>query len=83
MRPRVGHDLLHPERDALALRVELQHRDLDFVAHLDGFGRMLQATPGHIGDVQQPVDAAEIDEGAVVGDILDRAFKDDALFQHV
>src|SRR5271166_3995960 len=43
---------------------------------------MLQAAPRHVGDMQQAVDTAEIDEGAVVGDVLDRAFQDDALFQH-
>ena len=32
---------------------------------------MVDAAPGHVGDVQQAVDAAQIDEGAVVGDVLD------------
>ena len=32
---------------------------------------MLDALPGHVGDVQQAVDAAEVDEGAVVGQVLD------------
>ena len=31
--------------------------------------------------MQQAVDAAEVDEGAVVGDVLDRALEDDALFE--
>ncbi len=43
---------------------------------------MLQAAPRHIGDVEQSVDTAEIDEGAVIGDVLDRAFEDHALFEH-
>jgi hypothetical protein len=34
---------------------------------------MLDAAPGEIGDVQQAVDAAEVDERAVVGDVLDDA----------
>ncbi len=80
--PRVGHDLLHPQRNALALGVVLEHNDLDLVADLDRFGRMLQSAPRHVGDVKQAVDAAEIDERAVVGDVLDGAFEDYALFQH-
>ena len=40
---------------------------------------MIDAAPGHVGDVQQAVDAAEIDEGAVVGDVLDEAVDDLAL----
>ncbi len=35
---------------------------------------MLDPAPGHIGDVQQPVDATQIDEGPEVGDVLDIAF---------
>ena len=81
--PRVGHDLLHAERDALARLVVLEHDHLDLFADLQHFRRMLQAAPGHIGDMQQPVDAAEINERAVVGDILDRAFEDHALFEHL
>ncbi len=34
---------------------------------------MGDAAPGDVGDVQQAVDAAEIDEDAVVGDVLDDA----------
>ena len=58
---------------------------------------MVDPAPGHVGDVQQAVDAAEVDEGAVLGDVLDHAVdhvafgqpRDDlgallgaALFQH-
>jgi hypothetical protein len=34
---------------------------------------MLDPAPGHVGDVQQAVDAAEVDERAEVGDVLDHA----------
>ena len=40
---------------------------------------MVDAPPRHVGDVQQAVDAAEIDEGAVFGDVLDHAVDDLAL----
>ena len=35
---------------------------------------MADAAPGDVGDVQQAVDAAQIDERAVIGDVLDHAF---------
>ena len=44
-------------------------------------GRMVDAPPRHVGDVQQAVDAAEIDEGAVLGDVLDDAVDDLALLE--
>ena len=45
------------------------------------FRRMLDAAPGEVGDVQQAVDAAQVDERAVVGDVLDDALDDRAFLQ--
>src|SRR5215472_13104334 len=42
---------------------------------------MLHSPPGEIRDVQQTVDAAEIDERAVVGDVLDDALDDRSFLQ--
>ena len=42
---------------------------------------MADAAPGDVGDMQQAVHAAEIDEGAVIGDVLDHAFDDLLLLQ--
>ena len=42
---------------------------------------MIDAPPGDVGDVQQAVDAAQVHEGAVVGDVLDHAVDDLALFE--
>ena len=44
---------------------------------------MRDAAPRHVGDVQQAVDAAEVDERAVVGDVLDDAAQDLALGERV
>ena len=82
-RPRIGHDLLHAERHAAALGIVLEHDDAGAVADADHVGRLVHAAPRHVGDVQQAVDAAEVDEGAVVGDVLHDAFEDDALFEHL
>ena len=72
-RPRIGDELLVAERDALGRRVVLQHHDVDLVVDLEQLGRVADAAPRHVGDVQQAVDAAEVDERAVVGDVLDHA----------
>ena len=42
---------------------------------------MVDAAPRDVGDVQQAVDAAEIDERAVVGDVLHHAVEDHAFLQ--
>ena len=79
--PRVLAELLHAERDAVLLLVELEHLRGDLVADRQHFRRMLDAAPGEVGDVQQAVDAAEVDERAVVGDVLDDALDDRAFLQ--
>ena len=69
--PWVFTQLLQTQRHAVTLAVELQHLDVDLVANIDDFRRMLDTLPGHVGDVQQAVHAAQVHEGAVVGEVLD------------
>src|SRR5690606_21739425 len=64
-----------------ALAVELEHLDFDFLAHSDDFAGVLDALPAHVGDVQQAIDAAEIHEGTVVGEVLDHTLDDLAFLQ--
>src|SRR6202040_48157 len=79
--PRVVEQLLHAERDAVGLVVDLDDLDLHLLADVEHLGGVIDAPPGDVGDVQQAVDAAEIDEGAVIGDVLDHAVDDLALFE--
>src|SRR5690606_34273399 len=51
--PWIFAQLLQTQGNAVALAVELQHLDVDLVADIDDFGRMLDALPSHVGDVQQ------------------------------
>ena len=76
VRPRVFLQLLHAERDAVGLVVDLDDAHLDLLADGQDFARVVDAPPGDVGDVQEAVDAAEIDERAVVGEVLDRAVDD-------
>src|ERR1043166_952513 len=79
--PRVVEQLLHAERDAVGLVVDLDDLDLHLLADVEHLGRMVDAAPRDIGDVQQPVDAAEIDERTVVGDVLHHAVDDLAFLE--
>src|SRR5262249_32264438 len=59
-------ELLQPQADLAAFAGDLEHGHLDRLAGLDHAGRVLDPRPGHLADVQQAVDAAQVDEGAKV-----------------
>src|SRR5262245_35843146 len=79
--PRIGFELFDAEADALGFRIDADDLHLHRVADIHDLARMIDAPPRHVGDVKQPVDAAKIDEGAVIGDVLDHAVDDLALFE--
>src|SRR5260221_1127870 len=60
--PRIVQQLLHAERNAVGLVVDLDNLDLDGLADGEHFGRVIDPAPGDIGDVEQAVHAAEINE---------------------
>ena len=53
--------------------VDLDDLDLDGLADRQDLGGVVDAAPCHVGDVQQAVHTAQVDEGAVLGDVLDHA----------
>jgi hypothetical protein len=69
--PRIGSQLLQAERYPLPLLVEIEYLDFQLVPDRDDLGRMAYPSPGEVGEVQQAVDAAEIDESAEIGNVLD------------
>src|SRR5205814_4385253 len=79
--PRVFADLLQTQRDALGVGVELQHLHADVVADLEQLGRVVDPAPAHVGDVEEAVDAAEVDERTVLGEVLDDTLDDLAFLQ--
>ena len=79
--PGVRRELLEAERDALLFLVELEDLDLDLVANVDEVAGVGETAPAHVGDVEQAVEAAHVDECAVVGEVLDDAGEDAALFE--
>src|SRR5260370_339618 len=76
--PRIGQQLFAAERNALLVLIEFQDLNLQFVAGFDDRGRMRDASPDQIADVKQAVHSAEIDEDAVIGDVLHFAGDDGA-----
>src|SRR6478735_2079559 len=79
--PRVVAHLLETQRDTVLLGVELEDLGGDFLAGGDDFRRVADTAPGHVGDVQQAVDAAEVHERTVLGDVLDDAADDGAFLE--
>src|SRR3954471_6482191 len=74
--PGIGLQLLHAQADPLSLPVDIEDFDLDFLTDGNHFGGVRHPAVGHVGDVQQPVDATEVDERAEVGDVVHHAFAD-------
>src|SRR5678815_4720058 len=74
--PRIALKLLESERDSLSLPVDIENLDLELLADLHHLRRMLNAAVRHVGDVEQPVHSAEVDERAEVGDVLHDALAD-------
>ena len=76
--PRVGQALAAGQADAVLLPVNADDGNLKRLPDLDDLRRMLHPRPGHLGDVEQAVDAAQVHEGAIVGDVPDLALADHA-----
>src|SRR5688500_3665741 len=79
--PRVRLELLEAERDALTLPIDVENLDLQLAPDLHHLRGVRDAPPRHVGDVQQAVDATEIDERTEVGDVLDHALPDLVLLE--
>src|SRR6516162_5516201 len=79
--PGVGLELLHAERNTLRLGVEADDLHFDILADIQRLGGMVDPPPGDVGDMQQTVDPAEIDKGAVIGDVLDDTVEDLAFLE--
>src|SRR4029453_12825569 len=81
--PRVGLRLLQPERDPLALAVDVEQLYLDLLADLEPLGRMVDVRPRELGDVDEAVHPVEVDERAEVDDVGDRPLDDIARVEPV
>src|SRR5687767_6527703 len=74
--PRRSVFLLKAEGDLFLVLVDREHFNLELLIDLEHLAGVIDSAPGHVGDVQQPVDTAKVDERAEVGDVLDGALDD-------
>src|SRR6185503_14130723 len=79
--PRILLGLLEAQGDALAVAVDVEHLDLHGVADRQDLARVVDVRPRELGDVDQAVDAVEVDERAEVHDVGDLALDDEAGLQ--
>ena len=79
--PWVFRHLFEAEGDAEALFIDLENENFDLLTGLEHFGRVTEATPSHIGDVEETVESVEVDEGTEFGEIFDTAFDLGALVE--
>ena len=82
--PRTRCLLLQAQCNFFLLTVDVEDHDFHIVIDLHHLGRMINASPAHIGDVQQAIDSAEIDKRSKIGNVLDDALPQVALtdFRH-
>ena len=79
--PRVRNELLQAESDTLLVLVEIENNDLQFLVEMYNLLRMIDTTPRKVGDVNETIDTAKVDEHTVRGDVLDRTFENLSLLQ--
>src|SRR3982751_1468883 len=70
-RPWIGQALFVAERDLVVFPVELEHLYLNVISLLKHLRGVMQTSPRHIGDMQQAVNAANINERTVFGQVFD------------
>ena len=61
----------------------MQHLNLDLLVNRNHLTRVTNTAPAHIRNVQQSIDATEIDEGSEVGNVLDDTAADLADLQRL
>ncbi len=66
--PRVFLGRLERERHALALEIDIEDLDVDLLADLDDLARVVDVLPRELADMNEPIHAPEIHEGAEVDD---------------
>ena len=79
--PRVSRKLFQAQCDTFFRIVEVEDYDVELLVELDDLFGMVHSAPAQVGDVDQAVYAAQVDEYAVRGDVLDGTFEDLAFFE--
>ena len=75
--------LLHTEADTSLLVVVLENNDRNCLSNGELLRWMIDASPRDIRNVEKTVDTTEVDERAVIGNVLDNSLHDDSLLKHL
>ncbi len=74
--PGIRQELLEAQRDPFPVPIHVQHLHVQLFADIHHLGGVSHTAPGHVGDVKESVQPAQIDERAEVGDVLDHPLSD-------
>ena len=69
-RPRARRALLHPKRNFFTITVNVKYLHFYFLVNRDHFAGVPNSSPTHVCDVQQSINATEINKSTEVSDIL-------------
>ena len=75
--------MLQAQRNTVLVLIELENLGFEFLTDLNHFARVANTTPCEVSNVQQAVDTAQVNEGTVVGDVLDDTLNDGTFLQGV
>ena len=69
--PRIVLQLLHAKANAAGFSVELNDLNLDSFAFRQDLGRVAHTAQCHVGDMQQVINATQVNECTIFGDVFD------------
>ena len=73
--------MLEPQGHTVTLAVEFENLDVHLLPDFNDLAGVLDSLPRHISDVQQSVNTAQVDKGAVVSEVFDHALDGHAFLQ--
>ena len=74
--PRMRSELLQAESNALLLVVEVEDNDINLLVELYNLVGIVYAAPRQVGDVDESVNTAEVNEYTVSSDVLNGTLED-------
>jgi hypothetical protein len=64
--PRIAFQLLHAKADALGVAIDADDLNADGIADVDHLVGVVDALVAEVGDVQQAIDAAQVNERTII-----------------
>ena len=79
--PWVSCQLFHTKRNSSLVVIKIENNHIQLLIQFDQFFRVIHAAPRHIRDVDQSIDATQINKHTVRSDVFDGAFQDLSFFE--